>query len=52
MYRRGTGIGSNLIPFLLSYFLLKMVSVMNEPNCHKNNLHRFDKTNCELTKKI
>ena len=42
----------NLILFLLSYFLLKMVSVMNEPHCHKNNHHRFDKTNCELTKKV
>ena len=52
MYQRGTYIGSNLILFLLSYFLLKMVSVMNEPHCHKNNLHRFDKTKSELTKKI
>ena len=26
-----------------------MVSVMNEPHGHKNNRHRFDKTNWELT---
>ena len=51
MYQRGTCIGSNLILFLLSYFLLKMVSVMNEPHFDKNNRHRFDKTNGELTKK-
>ena len=51
MYQGGTCIGSNLILFLLSYFLLKMVSVMNETHCHNNNRHRFDKTNWELTKK-
>ena len=27
--------GWNLIPFLLSYFLLKMESVMNDLHCHK-----------------
>ena len=45
MYQRGTCIGSNLMFFLLSYFLLKMVSVMNKPHCGKKVCHWFDKTN-------
>ena len=49
---RGTCIGLNLTLFLLSYFLLKIVSVMKEPHFHKNNCHRFDKTNWNLTKEI
>ena len=35
MYQRGASISSNLILFLFSYFLLKMVPVMNEPHCHE-----------------
>ena len=52
MYQLGTCMGSNLILFLLSCFLLKMVSVMDEPHLHKNNRHWFVKTNLELTEKI
>ena len=51
MYQRGTGIAPNMILFFI-FILLKMVSTMNEPHCHKNNRHRFDKTNWELTEKI
>ena len=35
--------GWDLILFLLSYFLLKMVLVMNELHCHKKNRHLIDK---------
>ena len=34
--------------FLLSFFLLKMVSVMNELYCHKKNHHLFRKCSTEL----
>ena len=52
MYQRGTCIGSTLIVFLLSYFLLKMLLVMNKPYSHKNNRHWFGKTSWKLTKII
>ena len=56
MYQRGTCIsvshvsawhmyltGCDLILIIPSYFLLKMVLVMNELHCHKKSRHLFDK---------